>query len=121
MQPESVRSRSVPHPAPAFAIAIVQLWLATGTLAMLWFPSLRGGDPWFGWLPFWLVFVPLFDLIVLRWHGVVGASQAALARARRQRATVRRSRWAHQAQRQRARHPSPREMAAGLLTALLSR
>jgi hypothetical protein len=53
-------------------------WLLAGTLAILAFPALRGIDPWFGWLPFWLVLAPALDLVVLRRSRIAGALRAAL-------------------------------------------
>lgn len=63
---------STAQPAPAgidqFAPwqAALGVWLALGAAALLFVPDLRGTDPWFGWLPFWLVVAPAIDLAVLR-------------------------------------------------------
>src|SRR5258706_15824605 len=40
------------------------LWFAFGALALAWFPALRGRDPLWGWLPFWLIVAPLLGLAV---------------------------------------------------------
>jgi len=46
-------------------------WLGLGLLAMLMMPATRGFNEWIGWLPFWLLCVPGFALLVLRRHDVL--------------------------------------------------
>jgi len=62
--------QSQPTPAPADRSAPWQTallaWSALGGAALLCVPALRSVDPWFGWLPFWLVVAPALDLAVLR-------------------------------------------------------
>ncbi|MDR3387434.1 MAG: hypothetical protein P4L92_10310 [Rudaea sp.] len=57
-------------------------WFFCGLAALLIFPPLRGSDPLFGWLPFWLVVAPLIDLAVLRRGWLAATSRAFLVRSR---------------------------------------
>jgi hypothetical protein len=66
--------------------AILVGWLATGCAAMICFPALRGSDPLFGWLPFWLGVAPLIDLGVLHrrsWPSVMRSIVARLQHRQR--------------------------------------
>jgi len=72
-------------------------WVAGGLLALLLFPPLRERSDWFGWLPFWLVLVPLLDLALLehlRLMSLPRAIGAAIvqARARQRRRPLRQAR-----------------------------
>lgn len=69
--------------------AALVTWLAVGCAALLLVPALRGVDPWFGWLPFWLVVAPAVDLAVLRRRWLVARVRGAADAWRRQQ-TVRR-------------------------------
>jgi hypothetical protein len=64
---------------------VLWAWLAAGTLACLVIPSLRVHDALFGWLPFWLVAVPLIDLGVLHRNRLAAASTLLVRRMRRRR------------------------------------
>lgn len=70
---------------------LLWIWLAGGAVACLLFPPLRGHDPLFGWMPFWLVAAPLIDMAVLRRMRVAAALRTAVInnflvrRARRRR------------------------------------
>jgi hypothetical protein len=66
-------------------------WLVTGAVALVLFPALRGVDPWFGWMPFWLIVAPLIDLVALRHRWITARLRAGVSglesrrrRARRQ-------------------------------------
>lgn len=50
----------------ALWIRPLQAWLAAGIVILMLFPTMRGVDARFGWLPFWLVVAPAIDLAVLR-------------------------------------------------------
>ena len=65
-------------------------WLAVGCAALLLVPALRGVDPWFGWLPFWLVVAPAIDLAVLRRRRLVACVRGAADAWRRQQTARRR-------------------------------
>ena len=39
--------------------AVLRHAVILGTLAILFIPAARGGSEWFGWLPLWLVGMPL--------------------------------------------------------------
>jgi len=92
---------------PAFAIrhrrfqaveAALWIWLALGFLALTAAPSLLAVDPVLGWLPYWLVITPAFDLAVLHRARLWTTAHGLLVRARRRRRPVR------QARRSRHRH-----------------
>jgi hypothetical protein len=78
-------SKSSLQPQYAGAATALWIWLTLGVAVMLLFPTLRGSDPLFGWLPFWLVVAPLIDLAVLRRCWLAATSRAFLVRARRRR------------------------------------
>jgi hypothetical protein len=86
-------------------ITALSCWLVAGCAALICVPALRGSDPLFGWLPFWLVVAPMIDLAVLRRRSLIARVQDLLARVRRQRRPARqakplrrRSRMARRAQ-----------------------
>lgn len=86
-------------------IIALSCWLVAGCAALICVPALRGSDPLFGWLPFWLVVAPAIDLAVLRRRSLIARAQDLLARAGRSRRPVRqakpigrRSRTARRAQ-----------------------
>ena len=60
-------------------------WLLFGCAALLVVPGLRGFDPLFGWLPFWLVVAPALDLAVLRRRRLMAGTLDLLARIERRR------------------------------------
>ena len=72
-------------------INALSCWLIAGVGALICIPELRGSDPLFGWLPFWLVVAPAIDLAVLRRRNLIARAQELLARVNR-----RRSRPVHQ-------------------------
>jgi hypothetical protein len=74
------------------------IWLALGFLALIAIPALRAGDPVLGWLPYWLVIAPAFDLALLHRGRLWATARGFLVRARRRR------RPARQALRMRRRH-----------------
>jgi len=63
----------------------LRIWLMVGALAVVCFPTLRGVDAWFGWMPFWLVVAPALDLAVLRRRQLTAQARAAMSRFWRQR------------------------------------
>ena len=54
-----------------------------GTLAILFIPAARGGSEWFGWLPLWLVGMPLAAWWSLRWFPLPQMAMARVPRRRR--------------------------------------
>ncbi len=60
-------------------------WLIAGLAALICIPELRGTNPLFGWLPFWLVVAPAIDLAVLRRRSLIARAQVLLARVGRRR------------------------------------
>ena len=79
------RNQSRLHPEYSGVAMALWIWLALGVAAMLLIPHLRGNDPMFGWLPFWLVVAPLIDLAVLRRSWLAATSRTFLVRSRRRR------------------------------------
>ncbi len=75
---------------PKIALTIVKVWIVLGGLAIVSSPALRGSDPRLGWLPFWLVAVPLVEWLFLQRYAVAGASRRRFAAWRRSRSTQRR-------------------------------
>jgi len=71
------------------------VWFGLGVLAFASFPALRGRDPFWGWLPFWLIVAPALDLLLLRRTAVAAASRMLLARMRRRRRPARQARRLH--------------------------
>ena len=71
-------------------ISALQVWLIAGCAAVVFVPAMRGIDPWFGWLPFWLIVAPALDLAVLRRRWFIAFARARLLRFRAQRNSARR-------------------------------
>jgi len=65
------------------------IWFALGALAFACVPELRARDPFWGWLPFWLIVAPALDLAVLHRVRLGVASRAFLVRVRRRRRPAR--------------------------------
>jgi hypothetical protein len=57
---------------------LLWIWLAAGAVACLLFPPLRGRDPLLGWMPFWLIVVPVIDLGLLRRQSLLAAARTAV-------------------------------------------
>jgi hypothetical protein len=68
-------------------VTSLQAWLVIGSGVLICVPAARGIDPWFGWLPFWLVVAPAIDLFVLRrgWLATDAARWVERFRQRRRR------------------------------------
>ena len=64
-------------------------WFAAGALAFACVPALRTRDPFWGWLPFWLLVAPLLDLLLLHRCRLAATSRALLVRVRRRRRPAR--------------------------------
>ena len=77
--------------------AVLRHAVILGTLAILFIPAARGGSEWFGWLPLWLVGMPL-----AAWWSLRGFPVPALAvrmpRRRRAQASRRTRRARHDLQ-----------------------
>lgn len=82
-------------------------WLGTGAVALIVFPSLRGIDAWFGWLPFWLIVAPLIDLVALRHRWITARLRAGMSGIESRR---RRSRRQARPTQRRVRRPQRRGM-----------
>ena len=67
--------------------ALVRQAVTLGTLAVLLIPAARGSSEWFGWLPLWLVGMPLAAWWSLRGFPL---PQAAMRLPRRRRSQARR-------------------------------
>jgi hypothetical protein len=65
-------------------------WFVVGALAFACVPALRMRDPFWGWLPFWLLIAPLLDLLLLHRCRLAATSRALLVRVRRRRRPARR-------------------------------
>jgi hypothetical protein len=78
-------NRSIAVSARDPVLLALWVWFGFGVLAFACFPALRGRDPFWGWLPFWLIIAPLLDLLLLRRVAVAAASRGLLLRARRRR------------------------------------
>jgi len=72
------------------AMTALWIWFALGVLACACVPGLRVRDPFWGWLPFWLLAAPLIDLAVLHRCRLAATSRALLVRVRRRRRPARR-------------------------------
>jgi hypothetical protein len=72
------------------AMTALWIWFALGALAFACVPALRTRDPFWGWLPFWLLAAPLLDLAVLHRCRLAATSRALLVRVRRSRRPARR-------------------------------
>lgn len=55
---ESSRRNTVENPDPRVLRCVRQLALAGIALVLVW-PAMRGSSSWLGWLPLWLVGMPL--------------------------------------------------------------
>src|SRR5215469_15675883 len=71
---------------------LLWIWLLVGTTVWLFFPPLRGHDPLFGWLPFWLVAAPLIDLGWLHRDRMLVVVRTLLVRRMHHRRPVRQAR-----------------------------
>ena len=60
-------------------------WFALGAFAFACIPALRARDPFWGWLPYWLLVAPLIDLALLHRVRLASTSRALFVRARRHR------------------------------------
>ena len=69
--------------------AVLWAWFALGALAFASVPALRMRDPFWGWLPFWLLVAPLLDLLLLNRCRLAATSRALLVRVRRRRRPAR--------------------------------
>ena len=71
--------------------ALLRQAVTLGTLAVLLIPAARGSSEWFGWLPLWLVGMPLAAWWALyRFRLPVALSQRRQRNARRERPQARR-------------------------------
>jgi hypothetical protein len=70
-------------------IVVLSCWLLAGCAALICVPALRGSDPVFGWLPYWLIIAPAIDLAVLRRRSLLARTHALFARVGRRRRTAR--------------------------------
>ena len=73
---------------PSAWISALQVWLALGFVAVIGIPALRGIDPWFGWLPFWLVVAPAIDLAFLRRDRLAAWTRECVSRLRARRRSI---------------------------------
>jgi hypothetical protein len=69
-------------------VVALSCWLVTGVAALVCVPELRGSDPLFGWLPFWLIVAPAIDLAVLRHRSLIARTRQLLVRVGRRRGPV---------------------------------
>lgn len=101
---------------PRIALTLAGAWFALGCAALLLVPASRGSDPWLGWLPFWLVGVPVIEWTLLRLCCLPASVTAAAVRSRARHVIAARgpsSRRTRNSSRQTGRSVRPR-----LLTAL---
>ena len=77
--------------------AVLRHAVILGTLAILFIPAARGGSEWFGWLPLWLVGMPLAAWWSLRGFPVP-AMAVRMPRRRRAQASRRTRRARHDLQ-----------------------
>ena len=63
--------------------AVLRHAVILGTLAILFIPAARGGSEWFGWLPLWLVGMPLAAWWSLRGFPLPQMAMARMPRRRR--------------------------------------
>ena len=85
--------------------ALLRQAVTLGTLAVLLIPAARGSSEWFGWLPLWLVGMPLAAW--LGWHGLRRLDQGSMPASAVAGARVRRRAVPVQARRRRAARLSP--------------
>ncbi|HSE12055.1 MAG TPA: hypothetical protein VLB69_05410 [Rudaea sp.] len=102
--------RTAPADDMAPWITALSCWLILGCAALLCVPVLRGTDPLFGWLPFWLVVAPAIDLAVLRRRSLIARTRNLVARVGRRR-TARQARPLRRRQRTVRRAPRTRTAA----------
>jgi len=88
-------------------ILALSCWLICGVAALICVPELRGSDPLFGWLPFWLIVAPAIDLAVLRRRSLIAGTQELLARVRRGRTRPLRQARSSRPRSRAARHAQP--------------
>jgi len=94
------------------------MWLALGTLALIFVPALRVYDTWIGWLPFWLIAAPLINLLALHPHRLAALVPRFLVGLRQRRQAVSRRNQAKPLRRLRNTNPPQRSMHAALATML---
>ena len=82
--------------------AVLRHAVILGTLAILFIPAARGGSEWFGWLPLWLVCMPLAAWWSLRGFPLPQMTMTRMPRRRRAQAL----------RRGRSRRPMPLRHAA---------
>ena len=63
--------------------AVLRHAVILGTLAILFIPAARGGSEWFGWLPLWLVGMPLAAWWSLRGFPLPQMTMTRMPRRRR--------------------------------------
>ena len=63
--------------------AVLRHAVILGTLAILFIPAARGSSEWFGWLPLWLVGMPLAAWWSLRGFPLPQMAMARVPRRRR--------------------------------------
>ena len=63
--------------------AVLRHAVILGTLAILFIPAARGSSEWFGWLPLWLVGMPLAAWWSLRGFPLPQMAMARMPRRRR--------------------------------------
>ena len=63
--------------------AVLRHAVILGTLAILFIPAARGSSEWFGWLPLWLVGMPLAAWWSLRGFPLPQMTMARMPRRRR--------------------------------------
>ena len=73
------------HMAPW--VQALSCWLLCGCAALICVPELRGFDPMFGWVPFWLVVAPALDLVLLRRRQLLAGTLDLWARIEHRRRT----------------------------------
>ena len=74
---------------------VLWAWFMLGALACACLPALRMRDPFWGWLPFWLLVAPALDLALLHRRRLLATSQAFLVKRMRRRRSVQQARRLH--------------------------
>jgi len=100
-------------------ILALSCWLICGIAALICVPELRGSDPLFGWLPFWLIVAPAIDLAVLRRRSLIAHAQELLARVSRRRTRPPRQARSSRPRSRTARHSQPLPRKARPATAAI--
>jgi hypothetical protein len=108
--PHTVREATPADDMTPWIIAL-SCWLILGCAALLCVPELRGSDPLFGWLPFWLVIAPAIDLAVLRRRSLIARTHDLIARVSRRRRSARQARPLRRRSRTVRRTPRTRTVA----------